>query len=234
MRVVSLVPSATETLVAWGIVPVGVTRWCEHPELAQVGGTKDPDLDAIVALAPDLVVMDEEENRREDADRLTAAGVAVHALAVRSVADVGPQLAELAARVGQPWGPPEMPVPRSPGRRVFVPIWRRATAFTTLNDDTYGASILAAAGLHNVFGDAPERYPVTTLAEAKDRGAEVVLAPSEPYKFTVRHRPELETVAPVIFVDGHDLFWWGVRTAGARERLAKLLSPSSPERRQTQ
>lgn len=226
IRVVSLVPSATETLIAWGVVPVGVTRWCEHPELTQVGGTKDPDVDAIVALAPDLVVMDEEENRREDADRLTAAGLAVHALAVRSVADVGPQLVALAGRLGRTWGPPDPPAPRGPGRRVFVPIWRRAGSFTTLNDDTYGASTLAAAGLRNVFGDAPERYPVTTLAEAKNRGPDLVLAPSEPYKFTVRHRPELETVAPVVFVDGQDLFWWGVRTAGALERLAKLLSAS--------
>lgn len=226
VRVVSLVPSATETLLAWGVVPVGVTRWCEHPELAQVGGTKDPDVDTIVALAPDLVVMDEEENRREDAERLTAAGVAVHALAIRSVADVGPQLAALAARLGRTWDPPEIPTRHGPIRRVFVPIWRRAGSFTTLNDDTYGASILAAAGLQNVFGDAPERYPVTTLAEARNRRAELVLAPSEPYKFTVRHRPELETVAPVVFVDGQDLFWWGARTAGALERLAQLLRSS--------
>ncbi len=51
------------------------TRFCEQPDLPHVGGTKDPDVDAIVALAPDLVVMCVEENRREDADALAAAGV---------------------------------------------------------------------------------------------------------------------------------------------------------------
>ena len=70
VRVVSLVPSVTETLLAWGLEPVGVTRFCEQPGLRAVGGTKDPDIDAIVALAPDLVVVNDEENRREDAGRV--------------------------------------------------------------------------------------------------------------------------------------------------------------------
>ncbi|MEY2588091.1 MAG: hypothetical protein QOJ67_75, partial [Acidimicrobiaceae bacterium] len=64
MRIVSLVPSATESLLAWGVTPVAVTRFCEQPELLAVGGTKDPDVAAIVALRPDLVVLCEEENRR--------------------------------------------------------------------------------------------------------------------------------------------------------------------------
>ena len=63
-RVVSLVPSVTETLLAWGIQPVACTRFCEQPSLHHVGGTKDPDVAAIADLGPDLVVVDEEENRR--------------------------------------------------------------------------------------------------------------------------------------------------------------------------
>ena len=70
MRVVSLVPSVTETLLAWQITPVAVTRFCEQPDLPHVGGTKDPDVAAIVELRPDLVVLCDEENRREDADAL--------------------------------------------------------------------------------------------------------------------------------------------------------------------
>ena len=68
MRVVSLVPSSTETLLALGVDVVACTRFCEQPAIPHVGGTKNPDIAAIVALAPDLVVLDEEENRREDAD----------------------------------------------------------------------------------------------------------------------------------------------------------------------
>ena len=67
-RVVSLVPSVTESLLAWGVVPVACTRFCEQPDLVHVGGTKDPDIDAIVSHAPSLVVVDREENRRDDAE----------------------------------------------------------------------------------------------------------------------------------------------------------------------
>ncbi|MES4793324.1 MAG: cobalamin-binding protein, partial [Chloroflexota bacterium] len=100
MRVVSLVPSVTETLLAWGVVPVGCTRFCDQPGIPAVGGTKTPDVGAIVALAPDLVVLDAEENRLEDHDALVAAGLRVLALHVRSLRDLDADLARLAAAVG--------------------------------------------------------------------------------------------------------------------------------------
>src|SRR5687768_18304959 len=101
-RVVSLVPSATETLLAWGVDVVACTRFCEQPTIAHVGGTKDPDVAAIVALGPDLVVVDREENRREDAEALTAAGIAVHVMHVTALDDVESELAALAVAVGVP------------------------------------------------------------------------------------------------------------------------------------
>ncbi len=100
MRVVSLVPSVTETLLAWGVTPVAVTRFCEQPTLLAVGGTKDPDVTAIVDLAPDLVVMCHEENRLEDFDALVAAGLRVEALRIESLADVNKAMAQLAGGVG--------------------------------------------------------------------------------------------------------------------------------------
>ena len=227
-RVVSLLPSVTETLRAWGRDPIACTRFCEQPDLPHVGGTKDPDVTAIVDLAPDLVVVDEEENRREDADALTAAGVEVLVTAVRSVADVGPTLETLADAVGLRRGSSAdaLTVPSATevdGRRTaFVPIWRRP--WMTLNDDTYGASLLAAVGVANVFGADPVRYPtVAALDEARTRRPDLVVAPSEPYPFAERHRAELEAVAPAVFVDGQDLFWWGVRTPDAIRRLRSML-----------
>jgi hypothetical protein len=101
---------------------------------------------------------------------------------------------------------------------AFVPIWRRP--WMTLNGDTYGSSLLALLGVANVYGGDAERYPsIGDLDEVRGRRPDVVLAPSEPYPFAERHRAELETVAPVTFVDGQDLFWWGVRTPAAIERL---------------
>ncbi|HEV7885972.1 MAG TPA: helical backbone metal receptor [Acidimicrobiales bacterium] len=231
LRIVSLVPSVTETLLAWRVTPVACTRFCEQPSLPHVGGTKDPDLRAVVAMRPDLVVMDEEENRREDAAELREAGVDVHVTAVRSVDDVTPALKELAERVGR--GGVDVAdvdgrAQRAEGVRAFVPIWKRP--WMTINADTYGSSMLAAVGAVNVFGGAGRRYPVVTLDEVAAAGPDVVLAPSEPYPFGPRHVPELQTVGPVTLVDGQDLFWWGVRTGPALLRLAEVLRACTPER----
>jgi ABC-type Fe3+-hydroxamate transport system substrate-binding protein len=218
--VVSLVPSVTETLLQWGIEPVACTRFCEQPSLAHVGGTKDPDIGQIVSLRPDLVVVDEEENRREDYDSLVAAGLPVHVLAVRDLADVNPAMEELAQRVEAHWDPVQTRPPRPVTTRAFVPIWRRP--WMALGTPTYGASLLSILGIGNVFAEQP--YPTVTLEEAMARRPAVVLAPSEPYPFTNRQLPELESVAPTVFVDGKDLFWWGARTAGALNRLDNALS----------
>jgi ABC-type Fe3+-hydroxamate transport system substrate-binding protein len=224
-RVVSLVPSVTETLLAWGVTPAACTRFCEQPDLPHVGGTKDPDVAAIVDLAPDLVVMCVEENRREDADALAAAGVATASLSIDGVADVAPALRMLAALVGAEVDVPDLavPPPGPPVARAFVPIWKRP--WMSLAGGTYGSSLLAALGVANVFADADagpgggDRYPTVTLDEARARRPDVVLAPSEPYPFAERHVPLLAEVAPVVLVDGQDLFWWGVRTPAAIDRL---------------
>jgi ABC-type Fe3+-hydroxamate transport system substrate-binding protein len=249
MRLVSLVPSATETLLAWNIEPVAVTRFCEQGvRFPTVGGTKDPDLHTIIAASPDLVVMCDQENRKEDADSLIAAGLAVHVIHITSIDHVGLEMSRLAAALdvneslGTACGAEQAllgewegltPIP-SPGLcadsglgsgeqqaqkdfPVFVPIWRKP--WMTINNDTYGGSLLRAAGYTNIFGNLGERYPTVDSAAILDRHPRAVLAPSEPYPFTNRQRAELEIFAPVYFVDGKDLFWWGVRTPAALQRI---------------
>jgi ABC-type Fe3+-hydroxamate transport system substrate-binding protein len=220
VRIVSLVPSVTETLTAWGVTPVACTRFCERPDLPHVGGTKDPDVAGIVALDPDLVVLDAEENRLEDHDLLRARGVTVHVLRVRSLSDVGTELAALADRVGVEWTPPRLPDPVATQVRAFIPIWRRP--WMALGSPTYGSSVLAHLGVANVFADDGP-YPGVELAEAARRRPDAVLAPSEPYPFSLRQLPELEAVAPTTYVDGKDLFWWGTRTPEALMRLGDAL-----------
>ncbi len=218
-RVVSLVPSATESLLALGVVPVACTRFCEQPDLPHVGGTKDPDLDAVIALRPELVVMCEEENLLDHHEVLVAAGLDTFTFHIDAVGDVGPQLAALAERVGvdpaPSWEPPPVPPVRL---RAFVPIWRRP--WMSLGGDTYGSSLLAHLGVANVFADAEVRYPEVTLEEAAARGTDLVLLPTEPYPFAERHRSQVAEVAPATLVDGQDLFWWGTRTPAAFARLA--------------
>ena len=222
VRVVSLVPSATETLLALGADVVACTRFCEQPQLRHVGGTKNPDVAAIVALAPDVVVLDEEENRREDAEALTAAGLEVLVTAVRDVAGAREATARLAARcrrpgpVGEEWPASDPP----PVHTAFVPIWRRP--WMTINADTYGAAVLRSVGVDLITAGWRERYPTVEL-DAVGR-PDLVLVPSEPYAFSDAHVADLAAAFPtaaVLRVDGQDLFWWGVRTPGAVARLAE-------------
>ena len=207
--------------MGWGVPPQACTRFCEQPGIQHVGGTKDPDVARIVALAPDLVIVDAEENRKEDHDALVASGLTVWALRIRSVDDVGDQLPPLAARLGVSWHLPALPPPLPAGRSAFVPIWKRP--WMALGAPTYGSSLLAHLGVGNVCEDDGP-YPEITLDDVAARQPDVVIAPSEPYPFAERHRSELEQVAPTIFVDGKDLVWWGVRTAAALDRLAERLS----------
>jgi ABC-type Fe3+-hydroxamate transport system substrate-binding protein len=227
LGVVSLVPSVTETLLAWGVSPLAVTRFCEAPGgVSRVGGTKNPDIDAIVALAPDVVIMDQEENRREDAEALERAGVTVHATHVRALDDVAPTLRDLGRAVGfdpaaeaeRGWEP--LGVAPSVRLRVWVPIWRRP--WMSIGAATYGSSLLAAAGLDNVCATSKVAYPELSLDQVASLRPDFVLAPSEPYRFTDRHLGDLEQVAPTVFVDGQDLFWWGSRTPKALSRLQGL------------
>jgi ABC-type Fe3+-hydroxamate transport system substrate-binding protein len=223
VRVVSLVPSATETLLAWGITPIAVTRFCEQPDLLAVGGTKNPDIEAITRLEPDLVVMCPEENRLEDAERLRREGIAVHAVEIDDVADVRGALQDLALEVGvDPAEPDPLPPAVATWCRAFVPIWRRP--WMTMGGHCYGASVLAHLGVENVWRDASVRYPEVDIGDVAARRPNLVLAPTEPYPFGERHREELERVAPVVFVDGQDLFWWGARTPGALRRLGDALA----------
>ena len=224
-RVVSLVPSATETLLALGVRPIACTRFCEQPGFPTVGGTKDPDVAAIVALAPDVVVVNDEENRREDADALTAAGLAVHSMSPRSVAAVGPAITALADRLGVPTLGIVLPPPRPIVGRAIALIWRRP--WMTESDDTFGSSMLTRLGWTNPFGSDPDRYPQTDLDTVARAMPDVVLLPSEPYPFAARHVPEVATAVPtarVVLVDGRDLFWWGARTASALIRLGRVLT----------
>lgn len=232
MRVVSPVPSLTETMLHLGVVPIACTRFCERPELTHVGGTKDPDIAAIVRMSPDLVLMDREENRLDDAQALEALGIAVHATHVTSVHDVAPMLRSLAERIGGDLTQIDVDgsdTDRTVGTRwsAFVPIWRRP--WMTISATTYGSSLLDSIGISNVFADADTAYPTVTLADAAARNPQLVLLPSEPYPFKERHIAELADAMPaaaIHLVDGQDLFWWGARTAQARRRLAQAPSGS--------
>jgi ABC-type Fe3+-hydroxamate transport system substrate-binding protein len=228
-RVVSLVPSLTEALAV--TVPdrlVGATDWCSHPpelDVTRVRGTKNPDRAAIEALAPDLVVANQEENRRLDVDRLRAAGVPVWVTAIESVDQALASLRRLFEEVldaGEPgwlaeaariWAEPA----RGSGLRVAVPVWR--DPWMVVGPRTFAGDVLARLGLVNVFADAAGRYPTVSAAEIAAAGPDLVVLPDEPYRFTADDGPEAFPGIGSALVSGRDLTWYGPSLAGARARL---------------
>jgi len=249
-RVVSLVPSWTETLFALGLDNeiVGVTRFCVEPAAAvasraKVGGTKNPDLDAIRALAPELVIANAEENRREDIERLRESGTPVFTTYPKTISNAVDSILRLGAVLGRE--PAAVALTREIvlavsgieatlgmwsrlRLRVFCPIWKNP--WMTFNADTYAHDVLRMLGFNNVFGSAGERYPRVTLDAALDRNPDVVLLPDEPYSFDEGDVRELKRVLPaglgrrVVLIDGRDLHWYGVHMATGLKNLADRLA----------
>lgn len=243
-RIVSLVPSLTEALFAFGVGDriIGRTRYCTQPpravgKVAKVGGTKKVDIGRVLELEPDLVVAVREENTREDVETLRAAGVPVFLGEPATVADAVGMLRELAGLVEAPLADGTLaPIERAvggleeaaaPSRRVFVPIWKGP--YMSVGSDTYVHDVLRLCGGENVFGDRM-RYPVVTTAEIEARQPEIVLLPDEPYPFSAEDLPEfyaMDTPAVhsdrIFLVDGKLLTWYGPRMAGSLTQLAALL-----------
>lgn len=217
--IISLVPSITETLLDWDVPVAACTRFCEQPGLAHVGGTKDPDLDAICDFRPKLVVMDREENRREHADELRRRGVDVYATHVTGLSSLQHELDSLARAVGVPPRVVELPALLPTWALAVTMIWRRP--WMALGPGTYGSDVLAHIGIANVLAAGSDRYPVLDELPAD---ADLLVLATEPYPFTDRHVAragvELGRAVDTVLLDGQDLLWWGSRTAAALQRLA--------------
>jgi ABC-type Fe3+-hydroxamate transport system substrate-binding protein len=234
-RVVSLVPSLTEAIAATAPdVLVGATDWCTHPadlDVTRVRGTKNPDLAAVRALSPDLVVANKEENRELDVRRLRDAGVAVWVTRIETVEESLESMSRLLDEglqkslpewLDDAWG---LWGGRSPSPRlsVAVPIWR--DPWMVVGSQTYTDDLLAHAGLTNVLAHGPARregrYPTVTPDDIDAAGADVVLLPDEPYVFTADDGPEaLRT--PTRLVSGRLLTWYGPAMVEAHAVLTGL------------
>ncbi|MEU2631599.1 helical backbone metal receptor [Kitasatospora sp. NPDC007106] len=239
-RVVSLVPSLTEAVAATrpGLL-VGATDWCSHPaglDVARIRGTKNPDTARIAALRPDLVIANEEENRAPDLAALRDAGLAVWVTRVRTLDEAFASLDRLlttACGLPRPawldeaqraWR--DLPVPAGQPRRAVVPIWRRP--WMVLGRDTFAGDLLRRLGVHQLYADHAERYPAVPLDELQAAGAELVVLPDEPYRFTATDGPEAFPGVPAALVSGRHLTWYGPSLAEAPTLLAAALAAATP------
>jgi ABC-type Fe3+-hydroxamate transport system substrate-binding protein len=232
-RVVSLVPSLTESIAETRRdLLVGATDWCTHPadlDVVRIGGTKNPDVDAIVALAPDLVVANEEENRAPDLQSLQDKGVAVWVTDVRDVAGSLASLERMLAACGLPrprWLDAAQEAWRDVGQvasgrrvRAVVPIWRRP--WMALGRDTFAGDVLRHLGVDNVLADADDRYPRFDPADLPD--VELAVLPDEPYRFSAADGPEAFPDVPSALVDGRCLTWYGPSLVTAPQLLLRQL-----------
>ncbi|MET9438205.1 helical backbone metal receptor [Streptomyces sp. NPDC006551] len=233
-RVVSLVPSLTEAVAvtAPGLL-VGATDWCTHPpalDAVRIGGTKNPDVPAITALRPDLVIANEEENRAPDLAALRAAGLDVLVTEVRTLDQAFTELDRVLRACGvaarprwldeaeRAWAAME---PAAPPRTAVVPIWRRP--WMVLGHDTFAGDLLARLGVDHLYADHAERYPRVPLDELRAAGADLVVLPDEPYRFTPDDGPEAFPGTPAALVSGRHLTWYGPSLAEAPAVLGRVL-----------
>jgi ABC-type Fe3+-hydroxamate transport system substrate-binding protein len=232
--VVSLVPSLTDAIETSrpGLV-TGATDYCTHPaELAarRVGGSKYPRVDDVLALRPDLVVANAEENRPEDVERIRADGIPVWVTAaaatvpeglgsVRRLLTQGLDLPEPAwlVEAEELWR--ELPERHA---TAVIPVWRRP--WVVLGRDTFAGDVLARLGVANAYADDPERYPRPTLDELRAKPKDLVVLPDEPYEFTADDGPESFPGTRYALVSGRHLTWCGPSLVEAREALRTALS----------
>jgi ABC-type Fe3+-hydroxamate transport system substrate-binding protein len=235
--VVSLVPSLTEAVasVDAGML-VGATDYCvEPPELdvARVGGSKYPSVADVLALRPDLVLANVEENRREDVEALRAQGVRVWVNYPRTVPEALDSLGELFTALQTPapawlqearavWAP--RPI-REYARAAVIPVWRRP--WVVLGSGTFAGDVLARLGVVNAYSSDGERYPRPSLDELRATGPDLVVLPDEPYAFSASDGPEAFPGTPCALVSGRHLTWYGPSLVRARSLLDGQLAAAT-------
>ena len=208
MRVVSLVPSMTESMFEFGVGErlVGVTDYCISPAekvkaIRKVGGTKNVDRNLVISLAPDLIIANQEENTRDDVEFFQASGLEVWLSFPKTMRQAIDEMWELIRRFNVPlqgqrivilektyeWTLMAAESKESPPR-VFCPIWREADWWMTINGDTYVSDVIKVCGGSNVFAERHRRYPLAADLDSTQQPQE------EPERDTRYPRVTLEEI----------------------------------------
>ena len=235
MRIISLCPSITELVFELGLGRelIACTKFCVHPErgverVKKVGGTKDPLIEEIVTLSPDIVLMNDEENRREDYQALTERGVRCHSTMPRTIEETASMVRSIAAVLGRSAQGDEIAdeIERRASRVASAAEGRDPVTFAyiiwtkpwmSVNRDTFAHALLSNAGGVNVFADREERYPEVSLEDLREAGPDLVLLCTEPFPFKSGHAADLSVdldipMDRIYIADGEYLSWHGSRT----------------------
>ncbi len=231
--VVSLVPSLTDAVEASrpGLV-TGATDYCTHPDtldVPRVGGSKYPRVDDVLALRPDLVVANAEENRPEDVERIRADGIPVWVTAAAATVPEGLGSVRRLLTQGLDIAEPDWLVEaeelwretRPRRATAIIPVWRRP--WVVVGRDTFAGDVLLRLGVGNAYADDPARYPRPTLDALRARAADLVVLPDEPYEFTADDGPEAFPGTRCVLVSGRHLTWCGPSLVEAHAALSAAL-----------
>ena len=245
MRIISLVPSITETLFELGLGDqiVAVTRWCTRPaDLVKtkriVGGTKNPKIDVLFSLNPDIVIMDCDENRKRDAEELERRGIHTCSFFPKTIEDSIQLIQDLGKMFSVETKATELVneiqkrLDYKPLRRLetLILIWR--SPYMTINSDTYVHSICKFFGFENIFRSHAVRYPELSAKEIEAADPEMILFPDEPYPFREKHMEMFAKEFPyvrgvlrkqMLYFDGSYIAWHGFGTLRALREFPALL-----------
>ena len=242
-RIVSLVPSITETLYDLGVWDkvAGCTGWCTRPAHAvkgmrRVGGVKrNMNWKRLREIEPELVLANAEEQAPDVLERLcdefptwvsVPRTVAEAVAAIRDLAEVlgAPHDGEdIAVRAEMAADEARRQASDRPGIRVLYLVWREP--YMTVSGDTFIHDMLAICGAENVYASAGKRYPEITLEDAARRKVDLVLLPDEPFRYKEEHVGEFESLgAEVKLVSGDNICWPGSRMVEGIGYLSKTVA----------
>lgn len=232
--IVSLVPSLTELLFDLGVGEKvsGRTRFCIHPEekieeVPIIGGTKNPRLDKIREIKPNLIIANKEENRKDDIEELKR-NFEVHVTDICTINEALFAIHNIGIKCGAEKKSKELihqiqekmkSVPDEKPLTAAYMIWR--DPWMTAGGDTYIHSVMQHWKLENVFAEK-ERYPQTAAEELIQKKPDVILLSSEPYPFKEKHVSELSEACKesnIVLVDGEWFSWYGSRMLHAFDQL---------------
>lgn len=238
-RIVSLVPSLTETLYDLGCRSevIGITKFCIHPELwfrekQRIGGTKTVDLEKVKALKPDLILANKEENDPEQVKALmklfpvwvsdlknTEDAISM-IQSLGKLTDKNEAASDLCSQINSALAAHQANI--SDPKKVAYLIWKKP--MMVAGGDTYINSMIELTGWENAFKDR-SRYPQISEEELKSSGANLILLSSEPFPFREKHVKFFQNICPtavINMVDGTYFSWYGSRLLPAIRYFANL------------
>ena len=239
-KIISLVPSITELLCDIGLQDqlIGVTKFCIYPKTIfgakeKIGGTKNINIKKIIALAPDLIIANNEENVKEQIEELAqlfnvyVSCVDTYKAALQMILDVG-QITNTKAATETicsniETGFKRLPFAPAPPKKVAYLIWK--DPYMTVGGDTFISDMLRAAGFKNMY-ENNKRYPVVTLQELQKNQPDLIFLSTEPYPFKEKHVKEMQQLfvkTTIVLVDGEMFSWYGSRMLLMPEYFKKLV-----------